>query len=164
MITVQEQPERTTDPYALSSTGGLTRLRVLVVDDHPAVRLGVLQLLDDQPDFTVVDAACTADEARSLAEREPIDVGILDINLAGETAYPVAHILQALGIPFVFITGYGAEAISTPFPEIQVFQKPIEREIMRNLFVPRSGPLCENEVPRDMSATEMAATSLQRAS
>ncbi len=48
MATVQEYvaPEP-----VLGSDADLTRLRVLVVDDHPAVRLGLLQLLDDQPDL-----------------------------------------------------------------------------------------------------------------
>jgi CheY-like chemotaxis protein len=140
-----------------------SRRRILLLEDESLIAMMMAQSLREL-DFDVVGPFGNVSDAIAAIEREPIDVGILDINLAGETAYPVAHILQALGIPFVFITGYGAEAISTPFPEIQVFQKPIEREIMRNLFVPRSGPLCENEVPRDMSATEMAAASLQRAS
>jgi DNA-binding NarL/FixJ family response regulator len=96
MITVHEHPERATAPYALPSNGGPDRLRVLVVDDHPAVRLGLLQLLDDQPDFEVVDAACTAEEARSLAEREPIDVAVVDYQLGSRSGLWLTRMLKRL--------------------------------------------------------------------
>jgi len=38
-------------------------------------------------------------------------------------------------VPFVFMTGYGSEAGTGPFPEAQVFQKPIDRDVLRQLFV-----------------------------
>ena len=96
MITVQEHRECATAPYALGSSDGPTRLRVLVVDDHPAVRLGLLQLLDDQPDFDVVDAANSAEEARSLAEREPIDVAVVDYQLGSRSGLWLARMLKRL--------------------------------------------------------------------
>ena len=96
MITLQEHPERATAPYALRSGGGPTRLRVLVVDDHPAVRLGLLQLLDDQPDFEVVDAASSAEEARSLAERDPIDVAVVDYQLGSRSGLWLSRMLKRL--------------------------------------------------------------------
>ena len=96
MITLQEHPERATAPYALGSGGGPTRLRVLVVDDHPAVRLGLLQLLDDQPDFEVVDAASSAEEARSLAERDPIDVAVVDYQLGSRSGLWLSRMLKRL--------------------------------------------------------------------
>lgn len=99
MATVQEQPERTTSPYAVPANGDRTRLRVLVVDDHPAVRLGLLQLLDDQPDFDVVDAACTAEEARSLADHERIDVAVVDYQLSARSGLWLTRMLKRLERP-----------------------------------------------------------------
>jgi len=96
MITVRDRRERGTAPYALTSNGGPERLRVLVVDDHPAVRLGLLQLLDDQPDFDVVDAASSAEEARSLAEREPIDVAVVDYQLGSRSGLWLTRMLKRL--------------------------------------------------------------------
>jgi DNA-binding NarL/FixJ family response regulator len=92
MITVQQH----TAPYTLGSSGEVTPLRVLVVDDHPAVRLGLLQLLDDQPDFDVVDAASSAEEARSLAEREPIDVAVVDYQLGSRGGLWLTRMLKRL--------------------------------------------------------------------
>jgi DNA-binding NarL/FixJ family response regulator len=96
MITVHERPHRATAPSALPSNGAPAPLRVLVVDDHPAVRLGLLQLLDDQPDFEVVDAARSAEEARSLAEREPIDVAVVDYQLGSRNGLWLTRMLTRL--------------------------------------------------------------------
>ncbi len=51
-------------------------------------------------------------------------------------AYPIAQLLQAKKVPFVFMTGYGSETIAIPFSNVRVFQKPLEREVLRDLFVP----------------------------
>jgi two-component system response regulator DevR len=96
MLTVKEHRESATATDAFDSHDDLTRLRLLVVDDHPAVRLGLLQLLDDQPDFVVVEAACSAEEARSLAEREPIDVAVVDYQLGSRTGLWLTRKLKEL--------------------------------------------------------------------
>ena len=59
---------------------GHARVRILLVDDHPAVRLGARALIDAQPDMEVVAQASSADDAlRQLAA--PIDVAIVDYHL-----------------------------------------------------------------------------------
>jgi DNA-binding NarL/FixJ family response regulator len=55
-------------------------IRVLLADDHPAVRLGVRKLIDDQPDMIVVAEARSADEALGYLE-EGDDVAVLDYHL-----------------------------------------------------------------------------------
>ncbi len=58
-------------------------LRILIVDDHEVVRLGLRALLCNQPDFVVVDEAGTADDAlRKVAQHRP-DVVVMDIRLPG---------------------------------------------------------------------------------
>lgn len=56
--------------------------RVLLVDDHPAVRVGVRRLIDDEPDMTVVAEASSVDEALSALDA-PIDVAIVDYRIGG---------------------------------------------------------------------------------
>ena len=96
MLTFEEHLDRATPTDALDPHDDLTRLRLLVVDDHPAVRLGLLQLLDDQPDFVVVEAVCSAEEARSLAEREPIDVAVVNYQLGSRTGLWLTRKLKEL--------------------------------------------------------------------
>jgi two-component system, NarL family, response regulator DevR len=75
------------------------RLRVLVVDDHPAVRRGLFELLSDQPDFQVIDVASSAEEAMSVAEREAIDVAVVDYQLDGRDGLWLSRKLGRLPRP-----------------------------------------------------------------
>jgi DNA-binding NarL/FixJ family response regulator len=61
----------------------LARTRLLVVDDHPAVRAGLRELLADEADFEVVAAVDTAEAGVEIAQRESIDVAVVDYQLAG---------------------------------------------------------------------------------
>jgi two-component system NarL family response regulator len=58
-------------------------LRVLVVDDHPVVREGVLAILATQSDIQVVGEAASAEEALALNVPEPPHVAVLDLRLPG---------------------------------------------------------------------------------
>lgn len=58
-------------------------LKILIVDDHEVVRLGLRTLLDRHPDFAVVDEAATAKEAVQKALLLHPDVVVMDIRLLG---------------------------------------------------------------------------------
>ena len=58
-------------------------IRIVVVDDHPIVRQGLVATLDDEPDFEVVGAAGSAEEALTLVARQAPDVVLLDLELPG---------------------------------------------------------------------------------
>ena len=55
---------------------------VLIVDDHPIVRRGLKQVLQDEPDFAVLEAG-TAREALHEIKQQPVDLVIADIDLPG---------------------------------------------------------------------------------
>lgn len=58
-------------------------LRILLVDDHEVVRVGLRALLERHPDFMVVDEASTAREALEKALLHTPDVVVMDIRLPG---------------------------------------------------------------------------------
>lgn len=60
------------------------KTRILLVDDHDIVRLGLMTLLNDQPDMEVVGEASTAGEGIRMAEKIMPDVILMDIRLPGE--------------------------------------------------------------------------------
>jgi DNA-binding NarL/FixJ family response regulator len=62
----------------------MTKTRILLVDDHAIVRLGLMTLLNDQPDMEVVAEASTAAEAVRAVEKFQPDVVLMDIRLPGE--------------------------------------------------------------------------------
>jgi len=59
-------------------------IRVLLVDDHQIVRLGLMTLINDQPGMEVVGEAGTAAEAVRAAARLRPDVVLMDIRMPGE--------------------------------------------------------------------------------
>lgn len=62
----------------------MKKTRILLVDDHDIVRLGLMTLLNDQPDMEVIGEASTAGEAVKAAEKLEPDVVLMDIRLPGE--------------------------------------------------------------------------------
>jgi two-component system response regulator DevR len=62
----------------------MTKTHVLLVDDHNIVRLGLMTLINDQPNMEVVGEAGTASEAVRAVERLRPDVVLMDIRMPGE--------------------------------------------------------------------------------
>jgi len=60
------------------------RKRLVVVDDHGIVRLGLVALLSQQPDLEVVGQASTAEEALPLIDRLRPDLVVMDVRLPGK--------------------------------------------------------------------------------
>jgi DNA-binding NarL/FixJ family response regulator len=75
------------------------RKRLLVVDDHPAVRAGLRDLLVGEPDFEVVAAVATAEAGIGVVEREPIDVAVVDYQLGGRNGLWLSRKLKRLQEP-----------------------------------------------------------------
>jgi CheY-like chemotaxis protein len=100
--------------------------RILVVEDEFFL---VMDLERDlaKAGAVVIGPAPSVDQALAVIGSEPqIDAAVLDVNLMGETAYPVADELLARGIPFVFATGYGEGELDARFAQIPCFEKPIQ--------------------------------------
>ncbi len=62
----------------------MSKTRVLLADDHAIVRLGLMTLINDQPNMEVVGEAGTAVEAVQAVERLRPDVVLMDIRMPGE--------------------------------------------------------------------------------
>jgi two-component system, NarL family, response regulator DevR len=62
----------------------MSKCRVLLVDDHEVVRLGLMTLINDRPDMEVVGEAGTTAEAVAAVARLRPDVVLMDIRMPGE--------------------------------------------------------------------------------
>jgi CheY-like chemotaxis protein len=81
---------------------------VLVVEDDPIIALGIEDTILGFGVNTVRTAGSVAKALAMIAERAP-EFALLDVGLVREKSFAVAERLQALKIPFIFVTGYGAE-------------------------------------------------------
>ncbi len=64
-------------------------IRVLVVDDHPLFRLGVVDLLEEEEDMTVAGQADRAKEALRLARQTKPDVVLMDVHMPGRKGFEI---------------------------------------------------------------------------
>jgi DNA-binding NarL/FixJ family response regulator len=55
--------------------------RVLIVDDHPMMRQGLAQLIDNEPDLKVVAEADTGGQGLDIVVQQKLDLAVVDISL-----------------------------------------------------------------------------------
>ena len=104
--------------------------RLLLVEDSMMIALDAQSMLNEAG-LQVEIAGNVADADRALTVNA-FDLAVLDVNLSGETSFPVAEALRGRGVPFVFATGYG-ENIAVPerYADIPVVAKPYDEKALR---------------------------------
>ncbi len=87
------------------------RTRLLVVDDHEVVRLGLRTLLEAEPDMEVVAEAGSAAEALEKVEQYRPDVVVMDVRLPGKSGLEVCRMIrqQHPTTQVVILTSYLSE-------------------------------------------------------
>ena len=106
-------------------------LRALVVEDEGAVALLIEDMLLDLGCEIAASAAHLV-KACELARTARIDIAVLDLNLGGCSALPVAHILRGRQVPFVFSTGYGTSGVPPELETYPVLCKPFVLHDLQN--------------------------------
>jgi CheY-like chemotaxis protein len=115
-----------------SSSGGpkvfssLRGRRVLVVEDEYLLAEDLREGLEGQGAEVLGPVPIVAEALALLRQGPAPDFAILDINLQGEMVYPVADLLRAQGIPFLFATGYDAWAIPEAYADVPRTEKPVD--------------------------------------
>ncbi|MGA1835177.1 response regulator [Rhizobium wenxiniae] len=107
--------------------------RILVVEDEYMLAQEVAGAITDAGMIAVGPAANTHD-AIELVKNQSVDAAILDVNLVDELVYPLADLLKARRIPFVFCTGYDASSLPSRFENVICCEKPINiRQAFKSL-------------------------------
>jgi PAS domain S-box-containing protein len=112
----------------------VTGNRVMIVEDEALVAMALRESLDELG-FSVIGPYNRISEAMIALRNNRIDAAVLDVNLGGELIYPLADVLTADHVPFIFITGYGAEEIEPRYAHVPILQKPIEAGALKSVFV-----------------------------
>lgn len=109
----------------------MTKARVLVVDDEPAIRSTMRMILEYEGHECLV--AGSGQEALTLAERDKPDLVFLDIKMAGMDGLEVLSRLRAMNdaVPVVMISGHGTISTAVEAARKGAFdfiEKPFESE------------------------------------
>jgi DNA-binding NarL/FixJ family response regulator len=85
-----------------------SKIRVLVVDDHPIMRVGIAAIIQATPDMTTVAQAGSGEEAVELYEKYLPDITLMDLRLPGMSGVEAIRILMARhrNAKFVVLTTY----------------------------------------------------------
>jgi DNA-binding response OmpR family regulator len=97
--------------------------RVLVVEDEYLVAALIEQMLESAG-CIVMGPIPRVPEALDAVNDENYDAAVLDVNLAGVRINPVADALSKRDVPFMFVTGYGANALPREYAERPHIGKP----------------------------------------
>ncbi len=98
--------------------------RVLVVEDEWLIALDIAMLVEENG-HAVVGPVRTVAEALALIEVGGIDAAILDISLGLDKSYPIAHALEKIGVPLVFLSAYNRNDIPEEYGRFALLAKPL---------------------------------------
>jgi CheY-like chemotaxis protein len=101
----------------------LKGVKVLVVEDEYFVAILIEEILESAG-CIVTGPIPRLPAALDAVDHEDYDVAVLDVNLAGERINPVADALSERHVPFLFVTGYGANALPSEYAERPHICKP----------------------------------------
>ena len=102
--------------------------RILIVQDQYMIaedpqrdleRLGIV-VIGPAPSATIA--------LRLIAATPVLNGAILDIDLQGKPSFPVADVLRARGIPFVFTTSHEVSILPVAYRDVRRFKKPVDMQ------------------------------------
>src|SRR6516164_10302555 len=101
----------------------LQGVRVLVVEDEYFIAILIEEILESAG-CVVMGPIPRLPDALDAVDHQDYDVAVLDVNLAGEWINPVADALSERNVPFLFVTGYGANALPSEYAQRPRICKP----------------------------------------
>lgn len=83
-------------------------IRVLIVDDHPIVRVGLKAVLEQESDLSITGAVANGTDARQSCESDPPNILLLDIRLGNESGITLCRDLRQRwpNLKVIFLTSY----------------------------------------------------------
>ena len=82
-----------------SEDSNARKLRVIIADDHPSVRMGLTAVVNGEPDMIVVGEASNGDEAFDQCSAQRADVVLMDLRMPGTDGLEAIAKIVAAGLP-----------------------------------------------------------------
>ncbi|SDT78620.1 response regulator [Actinoplanes derwentensis] len=117
-------------------------IRILLVDDHPVVRMGLRGMLDAEPDLTVIGEASCGAEGTALARTARPDIVLMDLRMpGGDGVDAIGEILSTTtGVRVMVLTTYESD-----------------RDILRAIEAGACGYLLKDASPAELAEAVRAA-------
>ena len=106
---------------------------VFLVEDEVMIRMMVADMLEELG-YSVAAEAGEISEAVRLAQSTVFDLAILDVNVNGKVITPVAELIKARNLPFIFATGYGSSGLPEDYRDRPALQKPFQLETLAQMI------------------------------
>ena len=123
------------------STGLVTDPRcILIVEDEPLIAM----MLEDfilSLGHEVVGPCESVEEALVAVSTQSFDLAILDVNLKGESVWPVAAALRERGVPFVLASGGHVVPPPPEFADTPLIEKPYTIDRVSPMIDAALGPV-----------------------
>jgi len=98
--------------------------RILVVEDEYLIAVSLSDQLEGVGSIVIGPVPSVEKAMKAIESDSNIEAAILDVNLGGSMAYPVADALMARNIPFVFTSGYEDSDLRNRYPQVRNCLKP----------------------------------------
>lgn len=108
----------------------LSGLSILVVEDEYFLAEDVARTLRGAGAVVVGPVPKVADALQMIEGGGKLDAAVLDVNLGGDRVYPVAEKLEALGVPFLFATGYNERDLPARYRHVARLEKGLEDRLL----------------------------------
>ncbi len=105
------------------------RDRILIVEDEQILALCLEDVLIEAG-FEIAGVAAKLEKALALIESDACDAAIIDANLAGINARPVADALAIRHLPFIMLSGSSQQQMQRQFGGAVFLQKPCRPEVL----------------------------------
>ncbi|HEV7323325.1 MAG TPA: response regulator [Ensifer sp.] len=136
-------PLATVPTDAAAGLPSLKGKRFVVIEDEALIAFEIASILEREH-AEVAGPASTVGDALHIIEQEELDAALVDANLRGQPVGEIATALTQKQIPFVFVTGYGREALPSGFANATMLAKPFDPEQLLKaaaLLVARPNPV-----------------------
>ena len=100
-----------------------TSVAVLLVEDEALIRMMFEDVVLELGHSIAATAGDLA-SGLSFAKERDYELAILDVNLKGKPAFPIADVVRARGKALLFVTGYGSAGLAADYKGAAVLQKP----------------------------------------
>ena len=131
--------------------------RILVVEDEFLVAQELCRIVE-RAGHSVVGSAETVATTRTVLAQQEVDLALLDINLRGELVFPIADYLEAIGLPYIFVTGNSPSSLPVEYQHRPMVQKPYNSELLLALIEEQLAPAGVTTAPNQTDRSNFRMT------